>query len=90
MICGGLNSFPSIFAFRKWFDLKIWFLGQFFEAVSKKISDWTFNDCKVQLSWIVVPTCGKIRKILLKLPITTEKYTLISWKSSRKVLFSCF
>ena len=61
MICGGLNSFPSIFAFRKWFDLKIWFLGQFFANFSKKISDWTFNDCKVQLSWIVVPTGSKIR-----------------------------
>ena len=82
MICGGLNSFPSIFAFRKWFDLKIWFLGQFFEAVSKKLSDWTFNDCKVQLSWIVVPTCGKNPDFLLKSSITTEKYALVSWKSS--------
>ena len=90
MICGGLNSFPSIFAFRKWFHLKFWFLGQFFANFSKKKSDWTFSDCKVQLSWIVMPTGGKNPDFLLKSSITTEKYTLISWKSSQKVFFSCF
>ena len=41
------------FALRNVFDLKMWFLGQFFLKFSKKISEWTFSDCKYVLSWIL-------------------------------------